>query len=127
MTEAYRKTLPKPRELPRSASSIPEPVEPLPLPIFPRGTLPGRVPAAWDWQRLAACRGKDVNLFYGKGNENKNERNERKKQAKAICNPCPVKAQCLELAIRTDEPAGIWGGKTRAERVALSWKGTWTT
>ena len=37
-------------------------------------------------------------------------------QAKAICKVCPVRVQCLELALTNDERAGIWGGFTTTER-----------
>lgn len=46
-------------------------------------------------------------------------------QAKAICYgrdgkaPCPVMDQCLDYAMRMDEPYGIWGGRTRRERNAI--------
>lgn len=36
--------------------------------------------------------------------------------AKRICNQCPVQPECLEWALETKEPDGIWGGKTAEER-----------
>ncbi len=36
--------------------------------------------------------------------------------ARAICGRCAVAAECLDYAIRADEPHGLWGGKTPAER-----------
>lgn len=35
--------------------------------------------------------------------------------AKSVCRRCPVKAECLALAIERDE-FGVWGGTTRGER-----------
>ena len=32
-------------------------------------------------------------------------------RAKALCAPCPVKAQCLAGALRREEPWGVWGGE----------------
>ncbi|MCB0993191.1 MAG: WhiB family transcriptional regulator [Acidimicrobiales bacterium] len=32
-------------------------------------------------------------------------------RAKAICGKCTVTAQCLELALRNQEPWGVWGGE----------------
>lgn len=32
-------------------------------------------------------------------------------RAKAICAKCPVKAECLDLALRNEEPWGVWGGQ----------------
>jgi WhiB family transcriptional regulator, redox-sensing transcriptional regulator len=37
-------------------------------------------------------------------------------QAKAICADCPVKDDCLAYALRTNQPYGIWGGKSGKER-----------
>lgn len=37
---------------------------------------------------------------------------------KAVCGTCPVRDLCLAYAIANDEPDGIWGGMTRAERKA---------
>ncbi len=39
------------------------------------------------------------------------------KAAKAVCAPCPVRANCLSYAFET-MPEGIWGGTTRDERLA---------
>lgn len=39
--------------------------------------------------------------------------------AKGLCSGCPIIEQCLRFALNTDEPNGIWGGKTPAERRAL--------
>lgn len=37
-------------------------------------------------------------------------------RAKQICNGCPVRQTCLDYALSTREPNGIWGGKTEEER-----------
>ncbi|NUR89837.1 MAG: WhiB family transcriptional regulator, partial [Nonomuraea sp.] len=37
-------------------------------------------------------------------------------QARRICRACPVRHACLEWAVRTGEPDGVWGGATPAER-----------
>lgn len=39
--------------------------------------------------------------------------------AKAVCDRCPVKAECLEFAMRFEETEGIWGGTCGRERRAL--------
>lgn len=41
------------------------------------------------------------------------------RRAKAVCETCPVRQQCLEYAMRTDRLQGIWGGTTGYERGAL--------
>ena len=37
-------------------------------------------------------------------------------RAKAVCNPCPVKAECLAASRRLEATHGIWGGLTPDER-----------
>ena len=32
-------------------------------------------------------------------------------QAKALCEQCPIRAECLEGALRRAEPWGVWGGE----------------
>lgn len=39
--------------------------------------------------------------------------------AKSICQQCDVQSQCLDDALRRDEPHGIWGGLDEHERRAL--------
>lgn len=39
--------------------------------------------------------------------------------AKSVCAKCPVQAECLEWALRTNEPYGVWGGFTTVERRQL--------
>ena len=36
--------------------------------------------------------------------------------AKAGCQPCPVRTQCLAAAFEQREPWGVWGGMSAAER-----------
>lgn len=38
------------------------------------------------------------------------------KAARAICEICPVAADCLEYAIANDIDHGMWGGRTPTER-----------
>jgi WhiB family redox-sensing transcriptional regulator len=42
------------------------------------------------------------------------------KKARSICSKCPVKKQCLEYAVETNQTIGIWGAlssrQLRAER-----------
>jgi WhiB family transcriptional regulator, redox-sensing transcriptional regulator len=39
--------------------------------------------------------------------------------AKNICSECPIKFECLNYALAANEPYGIWGGTTPAERNIL--------
>lgn len=77
--------------------------------------------SAWDWHDLAACRGKDVNLFFGTEAERYDQagKEQREREAKAVCAGCPARAGCLEYAIGRPERYGIFGGLTEVERQRL--------
>lgn len=69
------------------------------------------------WQQSAACRGENAAMFYPPPFfERKDVRLSRESLAKSICAECPVKQACLQHAIRTAEPHGIWGGLNEFER-----------
>ena len=36
-----------------------------------------------------------------------------------VCQACPVRAECLEYALRHDERFGVWGGMTEQQRRRL--------
>ena len=61
----------------------------------------------------------DVGVFYHPAAERNKARKQRIAQAKAICQQCPVIAECLDHALRVREPYGIWGGRSEDERAAL--------
>ena len=67
------------------------------------------------WQRSAACAGEDAAMFYPDA-----ERSERDyiTDAKAVCDRCPVRQQCLDYALGHDE-VGVWGGTITSERKAM--------
>jgi WhiB family transcriptional regulator, redox-sensing transcriptional regulator len=70
-----------------------------------------------DWQEKAACRGPQSKYFYPpEHKERKDERIRRQNLAKDICRMCEVRLECLEYAIATRDPNGIWGGYTEDER-----------
>lgn len=48
--------------------------------------------------------------------EPKQQREERESAAKAICEGCQVRVECLEWSIATQEPHGVWGGLSESER-----------
>jgi WhiB family redox-sensing transcriptional regulator len=39
--------------------------------------------------------------------------------AKAVCEACPVRLECLEFAISTNQEYGVWGGASEEERRVL--------
>ncbi len=76
---------------------------------------------AEEWHSRAACRGLREALFFPPPvAERKDQRRQRERKAKAICEECPVKDLCLAYALRIEETYGIWGGLNEAERRVLS-------
>ena len=73
----------------------------------------------WAWQMRAACRGTDTAVFFHPENERGPSRRRREARAKAICRHCPVTTKCLQAALATREPYGVWGGLSANERGAL--------
>lgn len=70
-----------------------------------------------EWRESAACLSHPSILFFGlDDNETPVERRAREERAKEICAACPVQRECLEYALATKEPYGIWGGLTEVER-----------
>ena len=73
------------------------------------------------WREFAMCRGitgKD-SPFFPHGYESKLQKQEREFRAKQICGMCAVRGACLEYALATREPHGIWGGANEVERKAM--------
>ena len=69
------------------------------------------------WQPRAACRGPQSAVFFPPTQfERKEEKLERERRAKEICQGCSVRQDCLEYAIGIREPHGIWGGLNEVER-----------
>ena len=64
------------------------------------------------WMAEGACLDHHPELWYS-------DRGDAANAAKQICASCPVKALCLQWAIETSEPDGIWGGRTFKERSNL--------
>ena len=72
------------------------------------------------WQQRSACRGEAGADFYPPmHHERKHERIARERRAKAVCATCPVRVDCLQHAVASDERYGIWGGLTDDERRRL--------
>jgi WhiB family transcriptional regulator, redox-sensing transcriptional regulator len=88
----------------------------------PRLAVAPGSPASFDdpngWRKDALCRGVDTNLFFPAG-ELGEEPVLHAETAKAVCFTCPVREECLEYALATDQPFGVWGGTTEAERRSI--------
>lgn len=62
--------------------------------------------------KLAACRGKDPELFFAPPGQGQ--------AARAICASCPVRFACLEEALASGPSLqGIWGGTSHRQRMAM--------
>jgi WhiB family redox-sensing transcriptional regulator len=61
------------------------------------------------WMLRANCLGVDPNLFYP-------ERGASTREAKAVCEGCVVRDDCLGYALTRDERHGIWGGLSERQR-----------
>lgn len=71
------------------------------------------------WRENASCLQYPAVLFFGvDDSESPAERRLREEKAKRVCETCEVRRECLEYALRTREPYGIWGGLTELERKA---------
>ncbi len=65
--------------------------------------------APTDWFDDAACRDADTDVFFPVSDADAGP-------AKEICAACPAREACLEYALETRPPAGVWGGLTPIER-----------
>jgi len=68
------------------------------------------------WQDNASCRGMDTNLFYYDHLQRGQQRLAKANKAKAICQGCPVKLQCLTDAVKRDDRHSIQGGTSPEDR-----------
>lgn len=65
-----------------------------------------------EWQGQARCLEVDPEIFFP-------ERGGSSKAARAVCNDCPVRIECLRYALKNREQFGIWGGTSERERRKL--------
>lgn len=76
---------------------------------LPEVTVPFEHP---EWQRYAACKGVDPDLFFHPRGTDEREMS----VAKRICAHCAVRAECLAYALDNGERWGVWGGLSANER-----------
>ena len=62
-----------------------------------------------DWVERGLCRHYYYDAWYA-------DTKHLVEYAKNICQSCPVRTECLEHALKTDERHGIWGGLSYLER-----------
>ena len=61
-----------------------------------------------EWRKRAACRGATEPFF--------SYDEERVAHARAICEGCPVREECLQTALADRSLHGVWGGTTQEQR-----------
>ena len=81
--------------------------------------LPIPVTDVWDWQIRGACRGMDSTYFFHPEGERGTAKVSREARAKQVCQTCPVLELCRAHALAVQEPYGVWGGLSEAERDAI--------
>jgi WhiB family redox-sensing transcriptional regulator len=73
--------------------------------------------ADYTWRREAICRDTDPNLFFPVGTTGFALM--QIDRARQVCDECPVRVECLDYALETNQDSGIWGGTTEDERRVL--------
>ena len=68
------------------------------------------------WMALAECKGKPADWFYQRGRGNWQTTYAKALQ---VCNRCRVRKDCLNYALVTLEPFGLWGGVPPGTREVL--------
>ena len=74
--------------------------------------LHDRLATGQPWRAQAACLGEDTATFYPTTSG-------KQKQAMAICDSCPVQAECLTEALAHADQYGVWGGRSERARRAM--------
>lgn len=70
-----------------------------------------------DWRARGACVSADPDLFFPVSASGLSHRQEQR--AKSVCGRCPVREECLQYALDSAQPAGVWGGLNAAELTRL--------
>jgi WhiB family redox-sensing transcriptional regulator len=70
--------------------------------------------ADYTWRNQAICRDTDPDLFFPIGTTG--QALVQIDRAKEVCGECPVKSDCLEYALETNQDSGIWGGLDEEQR-----------
>ncbi|MCU1361871.1 MAG: putative WhiB family transcriptional regulator [Ilumatobacteraceae bacterium] len=70
--------------------------------------------ADYTWRGQAICRDTDPDLFFPIGTTG--QALVQIDRAKEVCGMCPVKSECLEYALETNQDSGIWGGLDEEQR-----------
>jgi WhiB family redox-sensing transcriptional regulator len=74
---------------------------------------------ATNWRHRAVCRELDPELFFPISEDPEGGCAQQIKKARAVCERCPVRLNCLAEAVASGSDFGIWGGFTGEERRQL--------
>ena len=75
------------------------------------------MPATDRWRVHASCRDVDPDLFFPVGTTG--QALDQIDAARQVCAACPVRTECLEYALSTNQDSGVWGGTSEEERRSL--------
>ncbi|MEU6093817.1 WhiB family transcriptional regulator [Streptomyces sp. NPDC047079] len=67
----------------------------------------------WEWQAVAACRGRDSSVFFPPSGERGRARRQREEAARAVCRACPVITHCRLFAAASNQRYGVWEGSAK--------------
>lgn len=84
-----------------------------------RRVVPFTLPRELDWIEYAACQSMAPELFFLPDYDDNHASEELTLPGRLICQTCYVRSECLDYALRNDEPTGIWGGLTTTQRRKL--------
>ncbi|WP_433513886.1 WhiB family transcriptional regulator [Nonomuraea sp. CA-143628] len=71
------------------------------------------------WLHRAACRDVDPEIFFPIATPDTEAGEAAVAQAKQVCGGCSVRSRCLDKAIESREPYGVWGGESESTRSKL--------
>lgn len=71
------------------------------------------------WRTRALCRDGDLSVWFPPESLGEARVEEASARAAEVCARCPVLLDCREYALEAREPAGVWGGMSTKQRVAL--------
>jgi len=70
--------------------------------------------ADYTWRDQALCRDTDPELFFPVGTTG--TALVQIDRARQVCGECPVRIECLDFALDTNQDSGVWGGLSEEER-----------
>jgi WhiB family redox-sensing transcriptional regulator len=71
-----------------------------------------------EWLDAGACRSEDPELFFPITASGPSAR--QIAAAKAVCQRCSVRSECLHYALESRQSYGVWGGTSEEERLRMT-------